>query len=116
GSLFVSLLGGDAKSMGGVFAWDFEGKIIALNGDGLGDGILFENSARSWRKTTAPLFGDFDGDAKLDMLVASIQDRSYGGIAAFKQRSSVYLWNLQTAIRSDVPNWPMFGFDLANNN
>jgi subtilisin family serine protease len=116
GSLFVSLIGGDPESMGGVFAWDFSGKELPINGDGRGAGLLFESSVRSWRKAMPPLLGDLDGDGKLDILCASIQDRTYGGVAALKRRSSVYVWGLDTPVAKDLPNWPMMGFDPANNN
>lgn len=114
GLMRLALSFNDRSYLGGLLAWDFSGTAIPLNGSSISTGLLTESSPGPRYRSSPALVGDLDGDGRLDVLACSIMDRTYGSGAAYKNRSSLYLWSLAAPAQPSLPNWPMFGFDPAN--
>lgn len=104
----------EPERLGGLVAWDFSGAAIPLNGAHPVTSIPFEASGHLWwHKSSPPALGDWDGNGRLDILVTTVQERTYGSLRRFKDRSSVYLWELNAPLSGPVP-WAMFGHDPRN--
>ena len=103
----------DPGYIGGISALDSSGKVLPLNGPSTLASIPFESSGQLRLHKAAPvILGDFDGNGRTDLLLSSIQDRTFGSLSKFKDRSSLYLWELEPSL-GDL-HWPMLGGDPAN--
>jgi subtilisin family serine protease len=103
----------DPDYLGGITARDISGSIIPLNNPGAFATIPFESSSHPrFHKGTPLVLEDLDGNGRLDLVFSSIQDRTFGSLTKVKDRSSLYLWELETS--ASGLEWPMFGHDIAN--
>lgn len=105
----------DPEYVGGVVARDISGRMVPLNANesGVPASIPFESLGQPrFHKGTPVILDDLDGNGRLDLVLASIQDRTFGTLAKVKDRSSLYAWELETP--ASVVEWPMFGQDVAN--
>ena len=99
----------DPEYLGGVMAWDFSGGQILLDGAPM----LFESSSPYRFQKAAPvILEDLDGNGRLDFVLSSIQDRTYGSLTKYKDRSSIYAWEVSAS--AGTVEWPMFGHDVRN--
>jgi subtilisin family serine protease len=108
-SLVVS--GGDLSQAGGVKAWAANGQPVPLNGSGPILPLLMEASAGTWFKAAPVTLADLDHNGKLDVIAASIQDRTYLPFpekSTRKNRSSIYVWELDVPYQKAHQPWPMF--------
>ncbi|MGZ8938486.1 MAG: Ig-like domain-containing protein, partial [Limisphaerales bacterium] len=105
-------LGQNFEYVGGIVARDRFGKVVSLNGNHFVKSLPFESVAQSRSHKSAPVvIGDMDGNGRLDLVLGSILDRTFGSLRALKQRSSIYAWELPA---SGTVEWGMFGHDVAN--
>ena len=108
----ITLVEPNPEYIGGIIARDFSGNVVSLNGSNLVKSLPFESSGSArWSKSAPAVIGDFDGNGVLDIVVASIQERTHGSLRKYKDRSSVYFWELGG---NGTVQWAMFGNDLAN--
>ncbi|MCI0538487.1 MAG: tandem-95 repeat protein, partial [Verrucomicrobiales bacterium] len=108
GYLYLAFTAADLKYLGGIKAWNSAGLNIDLSGQkGV---LLMEGSGGAWGKSAPLTLTDLDHNGKLDLVVASIQDRayaSYGQTGGRKGRSSIYVWELETPFDATKMPWPM---------
>lgn len=112
GYWFLTATSGNLSTVGGIKGWRFDGQPIDLNSKDALDSLVMEGSAgKSWLKAAPITLADIDANGKLDIVAASIQDRAYaplGEPTARKNRSSIYVWELNVPYRSDRMPWPTF--------
>ena len=112
GYWFLTLTSGDLSSVGGIKAWSFDGSEINMNGNGGIYPLPMESSAgKSFLKSAPITLSDIDHDGKLDIIAASIQDRAYaplGQPSPRKNRSSLYVWELDVPFEPEKMPWPTF--------
>ncbi|HEX7862369.1 MAG TPA: Ig-like domain-containing protein [Verrucomicrobiae bacterium] len=98
--------------LGGVTAWDLHGNVIPFDGTNAIKTLPFESTSQPRFHRAAPVvFTDLDANGRMDLVLASVQDRTYGTLPKLKDRSSLYTWELPS---SGGIEWPMFGHDVAN--
>src|SRR4029079_12045804 len=100
---------GDLASAGGIKAWRASGKPINLTGSTNILPLLMESSGGPWLKAAPVTLADIDHNGKLDIIAASVQDRTYlplGEKASRKNRSSIYVWELDASFNPEHLPWP----------
>lgn len=103
----------DSDYLGGITALSFSGQIIPLDAPGGHRSIPFESTGQLRLHKSAPvILGDLDGNGRLDLLLSSIQDRTFGTLSKLKERTSLYAWELDVPLKEI--DWPMFGNNLEN--
>lgn len=110
----LALLFEDYRYVGGVGAYDFSAKEVRLSGNDRFNPRLLESSTAVWHRAGPAVFTDLDGDGKMDLVTASVLDRTYGTYTKIKERSSLYAWKLNVPISPERIPWPMFGHDPRN--
>jgi subtilisin family serine protease len=101
----------DLSQAGGIKAWNAAGQQIALSGPGGPLPLLMESSSGDWAKAPPLTLADIDHNGKLDVIAATIRDRTYLPFpekSAWKNRSSLYVWELDRPYVPDRMPWPMF--------
>jgi subtilisin family serine protease len=115
--LAVRLL--DPKQVGGIAAWTRLGAPILLNGDRAYSKIPIEGSGGYGFFKSSPLtITDLDGNGKMDLIGASIRDRTYvpiGQVAVSKDRSSLYAWEFDVPAAQKNSSWLEFQHGIDNN-
>ncbi|MFO1498135.1 MAG: Ig-like domain-containing protein [Verrucomicrobiota bacterium] len=99
----------DLTKAGAVRAWNAAGKPIVLSGSATYPSLLMESSGGTWLKAAPAVLTDLDHNGKLDIVAASVQDRTYlppGEKSSRKNRSSLYVWELDTPFAPDQMPWP----------
>lgn len=102
----------DVSKAGGVRAWDIHGRPISLSGSQGIVPLVMEGSGGVWQKAPPATLADIDGNGRLDIVAVSIQDRTYlppGETSARKNRSSIYVWELETPFVAQHAPWPALG-------
>ena len=100
---------GDLTKAGGVKAWKANGQPISFTGNDQLTPLVMESFGGAWLKGPALTLADIDHNGKLDIIAASIQDRTYlpsGQKSSRKNRSSIYVWELDTPYDSARFPWP----------
>ncbi|MBX3746889.1 MAG: tandem-95 repeat protein [Verrucomicrobiae bacterium] len=104
------VINGDTTRSGGVRAWRADGSPIDLQPGRPAAGLVMETAAgATWHRYPAAVLADLDGNGRLDVVAASVQDREYSAtppVARAKMRSSLYAWELPAAVTSDTLPWP----------
>lgn len=112
GYWFLASLDGNVSNVGGVRAWNFQGQPINLNRNAANPALIMESSAGdAWLKGAPITLADIDHNGKLDIIAASIQDRAHAPIgqpSARKNRSSLYVWELDVPYSAETLPWPTF--------
>jgi subtilisin family serine protease len=102
---------GDFSRVGGIKAWTPDGHPIPLNpGRGLWP-LVMESPSGVWMKAAPATLADIDHNGKLDIIAATIQDRTYlplGEKANWKFRGSLYVWELNVPYVAERMPWPAF--------
>jgi hypothetical protein len=105
----------DNRAVGGITAWDFAGNLIPFNGTNVIPNLPFEaHSTYQWNKASPAVLTDLDGDGILDIVISSMQERTFGSLSRLKNRSGIYAWQVPEAHSPATVEWPMFGHDIAN--
>ncbi|MHC1764869.1 MAG: Ig-like domain-containing protein [Verrucomicrobiia bacterium] len=102
---------GDLSQAGGIKAWSVTGRPISLTRSPLPGSLVMESSGGTWHKAAPPVLADIDGNGKLDIIAASVQDRTYMPPAersTRKNRSSLYVWELNSPFSPERAPWPAF--------
>ncbi len=102
---------GDMSQAGGIRAWNAAGNPIPLTRNPLPGSLVMESSGGTWHKAAPPVLADIDGNGKLDIIAASIQDRTYlppAEKSVRKNRSSLYVWELDSPFSPAQAPWPAF--------
>lgn len=113
------MFGNDVSRVGGVRAWRVDGSEVDFDPQSPATGLIMEASgaADTLRFPPAAL-ADLDGDGRLEVVAASIQDRAYylePPLSRLKKRSSVYAWSLPAPFASGAAPWPAYqGGPLRN--
>jgi hypothetical protein len=103
----------DLEFLGGIMALDPSGRKVSLSGSDVLPAIPFESLGQPrFHKGTPVILDDLDNNGRLDLVFSSIQDRTFGSLAKIKDRSSLYIWELETS--ASLLEWPMFGQNIAN--
>ncbi|MGN6386745.1 MAG: S8 family serine peptidase, partial [Verrucomicrobiota bacterium] len=118
----LSVLLNDLSYSGGISAWKYNGQKLSLPATGPIDSLPIEiTPTPEWHKAAPGTIGDFDGDGLLDFVATSLQEITLGDDIAFKDRSSLYVWNVGVPVPVDPAidpfaqiEWPMFAHDLGN--
>jgi subtilisin family serine protease len=108
GYLLLALTYGDTSYLGGIRAWNAGGNPIPLTRT-FGS-LLMEGSGGAWHKSAPVTIADIDNNGKLDLIAASIQDRTFsqpGDRGGRKNRSSIYVWELDAPFDAAKMPWPM---------
>ncbi len=111
GLLRLALLEGDFSLTGGVLAWDGYGGPLDLHPHPRLRGLFAEAASGSRYKAAPAVITDLDGNGRLDVLAASIDDTAYApapGASARKRRHTLYAWELPAPHRPRPLDWPMF--------
>lgn len=116
----LAIDGNDPDYVGGITAWNFEGKQISLNGTGNRfRTIPIEGVEAPEDFKAAPLtITDLDGNGLMDLVGSSILDTAYGvefGDVIFKKRSSLYAWELPRTFAKKPGEWREFQHGPENN-
>jgi subtilisin family serine protease len=100
---------GDLTKAGGVKAWRGSGQAISFTANTNITALVMESSGGPWLKAAPVTLADIDHDGKLDIVATSVQDRTYlpaGEKASRKNRSSLYVWQLNVPFTPDGAPWP----------
>lgn len=109
-----ALYANDPSWVGGIEAWNYAGEPIPLSpGPAKSLPMEVDDRMRSY-KATAPLIVDLDGNGRLDVAAASIKEITYGTVSMFKERSSVYAWELPAGMPERGIDWAMLNNNPAN--
>jgi len=115
GLMLPVLLSGDYQTIGGVRAWRPDGHPIPLQPRGELPGLFFESGGNTARfKAPQVIVTDLDGNGRLDLVAASVDDVAYSPdppVSTRKNRYSLYAWELPQPFRTDPGSWPMFQHD-----
>ena len=115
GRPMLTALTGDFSAVGGVMAWDFQGRQIPLNLQPDLMGIVMESSAGSLRNKAAALtLTDLDHDGKLDIVAATVEDFAFAPTQPFtnyKHRYSIYAWATPFPCVATNMAWPTLQHD-----
>jgi subtilisin family serine protease len=107
GSWFLVAVSGQTARAGGVRAWRADGSSIDFHPFAPMDGLAMESaSGATWNRMPPALVTDLDGNGRLDVVAASIQDRSYwpdAPVARAKMRSTLYAWELPVTAAAPRP-------------
>jgi len=99
--------------LGGLQAWRGNGSPINLHFNSELPLLPIEaNSSGVYHKSAPVIATDLDGDGRLDLVVASINDRSYATKpqdAGLKQRFSIYTWSMPSLYSTASAPWPSMG-------
>lgn len=114
GYVNLAVLQNEYRYVGGIAAFDFEGRQIALSGSSEFKPLLIESATARWHRAGPAVICDLDNDGWMDVVTASILDRTFGSYTRVKDRSSIYAWNLDLPYRDQEAPWPMFGHDARN--
>jgi subtilisin family serine protease len=115
GFVSLALSQNQASYVGGVFAHNLKGEVVPFNGTNAIQCLPVECfSPYRTHKASPPVVGDFDGDGRLDLAMASLQERTYGTNLKLKNRSSLYNWRLDATNSPRALEWPMFAHDVQN--
>lgn len=119
GYMNLVLADNDAGRLGGVVAWTAQGAQISLNGNNKYLPMIMEgSSAAGFFKASPVTITDIDGNGKMDVVAVSIRDRTFvppGQTASFKNRSSIYVWELDAPAKQNFPAWTEFQHGPDNN-
>jgi subtilisin family serine protease len=111
GDMAAVVNSGDFSGVGGVRAWRFDGQPINLSGGRVTPALAMESSDGPWLKAPAVSLVPMGLPGRLGIVAASVQDRTYlpvGEASAFKNRSSIYFWELGVPATPSALPWPMF--------
>jgi len=101
---------GSFEPLGGVLAWNWHKRQIDLNPHPNLMGLLMEGAGGGSRlKSAQPTITDLDGNGRLDIVVASIEDRAYAPTTPYsrrKDRYSLYAWELPVPFVATNAPWP----------
>jgi subtilisin family serine protease len=116
----LAISGNDPTRLGGLAAWNASGFQIKLNGAASSYlTIPIEGaSGAGYFKSSPVTITDLDGNGKMDLIGVSIRDRTFvpaGQSAAFKNRSSIYAWELDAPAQQNFPAWLEFQHGPDNN-
>lgn len=117
GLMRLALLEGDLSLAGGVLAWDRYGGRLDLHPHSRLDGLFAEAAGGTRYKAAPAVITDLDGNGRLDVLAASIDDTAYApapGTSVRKQRYTLYAWELPAPHQPRPLDWPMFQRDPAH--
>jgi len=83
---------------GGVYAWNL-------------DGTLLEGFPKVTEEAqAAATIADIDNDGMVELLASSTWEWDYGA-SLWKNRDSIYIWELDTVFNQSTMEWPMFHHD-----
>ncbi len=103
----------DLSLLGGLRAWNRRGEPIELQRHGQVRGLVMEfGSGSSRNKAAQAVLTDLDGNGRLDLLSASIDDVAYWPNATRKERCTLYAWELPVPHQLRPLDWPMFQRDI----
>lgn len=111
GFMSVVQSAGDLAQAGGVKAWTGGGVPLSLTGSPQPTALVMESSGGIWHKAAPPVLADIDHNGKLDIIAASVQDRTYlppTEKSERKNRSSIYVWELDSPFSAAQAPWPAF--------
>ena len=112
GNLRQAVSLGDLTSVGGVKAWSFNGEPIDLNPkDGLACVVMESSGGSSLLKAAPIILTDIDHNGALDIVAVTVQDTAYSPDApqaVRKNRSSIYVWQLDVPYIAEKMPWPTF--------
>jgi subtilisin family serine protease len=107
----------DPKWVGGINVWRANGSVYQLSGRFAP--IPIEGVATpGFFKASPVTLTDIDGNGKLDLVCASIREGAYAPIdqeAAYKDRSSIYIFELNAPLTHGLPDFPEFQHGANNN-
>jgi len=109
---------GVTDALGGVRAWTAAGEPIAWPDSALTQVLPLEQTGGFSRgKSPAATLTDLDGDGRLDIVTASIDDAAYSATqpgSSRKGRYSVYAWELPTPVAASNLVWAAFQRNAAH--
>ncbi len=109
GLLSHAIRSGDVSFFGGLRAWNRRGGPIDLSPNTNIIALPMESGGGSSFLKAAPvILTDLDGNGKLDVLAASIQDAAFSptATAVRKMRGSLYVWELDAPYDPEALPWP----------
>lgn len=119
GYMNLAVRNNDPRQVGGVAAWTAHGAPILLNGGGPYLPLPMEGaSSPGYFKAGPATITDLDGNGKMDIVATSVRDRTYvpiGQSASFKNRSTLYAWELDVPAAPTLPSWTEFNHGANNN-
>ncbi|HUS37504.1 MAG TPA: Ig-like domain-containing protein [Verrucomicrobiae bacterium] len=119
GYMNLAVRNNDPHQVGGVAAWTRRGAPISLNAGGPYLPLPIEGaSSPGYFKAGPATITDLDGNGKLDIVATSIRDRTVvpiGQSASFKNRSTLYAWELNAPSAQTLPSWTEFNHGANNN-
>jgi hypothetical protein len=118
GQFLLTATAGDLSAVGGVRAWRWDGSLIDLNPHPELPSLVMESGGGSTRLKAWPVtLTDLDGNGKLDVVAASIDDPAYSPEpprTGRKRRYSLYTWELDTPYDPANLVWPTFQHDAQH--
>ncbi|MBL9136297.1 MAG: tandem-95 repeat protein [Verrucomicrobiales bacterium] len=106
------VLNGDVARAGGIRAWRLDGRPIDFHPHTPADGLVMESAGGSGGlRLAAPVLTDLDGNGRLDVVASTVQDGKHNTTAplsTYKQRSSLYAWELPVPWNETSAPWPAF--------
>lgn len=119
GYMNLAIANNDPRQLGGVAGWNAIGIPIPLNGSGPYLPLPIEGATSAgYFKASPATITDLDGNGKLDIVAASIRDRTFAGLgqtSSFKNRSALYAWELGAPAGQAHPAWTEFNHGADNN-
>ncbi|MBK9139810.1 MAG: tandem-95 repeat protein [Verrucomicrobia bacterium] len=117
GRLLLAVRDGNLGMVGGIRAWRSDGAPLDLNPHPELRALVMESTGGSTRfKFPPPTLTDLDGNGRLDVVAASIDDAAYfqdSTPTTRKGRYTLYAWELATPHAAASQPWPMFHRDPA---
>ncbi|MFN0067404.1 MAG: Ig-like domain-containing protein [Limisphaerales bacterium] len=99
----------DLPRAAGLRAWQADGVELDLQPHPRLSGLVFEGSSGAWFKAPAAAAADLDGDGRLDLVAASVEDTAYAPertLRRRKDRATLYAWALGGGISPASAPWP----------
>ena len=110
----ITLDDGSVESDGGIFAWNYDGSPIDLNSSPDSNVLYLEHGGHISVFKAPVSIVDIDNDGDVELVASSIADVAYSSWrteSQFKNRSSIYVYELGTKYdRLNMP-WQMFQHD-----